>query len=226
VWRSPRPKPHSLPGGTCIYYGFNRCSSRALLSQLSTTLQPPSHSHSSTFLMASTLCQFCERISIERLLRFDRSKSENDRIDHHRSLEAIHQSATNGCSFCRFLISDCLPCDLPETCAADMIQSSIPQIPQIPQIPPDLDLVPVWKEGVALEGISVIQSLRLWFLKRMSLSPRSLLELVLPSGTSMHVPTFPPELDVLAREGDAEISMKRSRNQDHRPNNPSRQTQS
>jgi len=86
--------------------------------------------------MASTVCKFCEDLSIERLLRILRNDDEERRdwekihppyeqdprpyphYPHQPSLVALEQSAKDGCSFCKFM-ADCFHSSRGSSCAGD-----------------------------------------------------------------------------------------------------------
>lgn len=86
--------------------------------------------------MASTLCKFCQDLSIERVLGIIRHNEEEGRkwrethdtweqnpspypdYRHQPSLAALRQSAKDGCSFCKFMM-DCFHSNRSQHCSGD-----------------------------------------------------------------------------------------------------------
>ncbi|KAH6843217.1 heterokaryon incompatibility protein-domain-containing protein [Chaetomium sp. MPI-CAGE-AT-0009] len=135
--------------------------------------------------MASTLCKFCEELSIERLLKIVGDDSEKRRnwkkihpydddplpripfYPHQPSLVALEQSAKDGCSFCQFM-TDCFHSSRGSWCMGD---ASI-------RVELDQD-----SASENIDGISIIRGLHL----RFSTLGISYLELFAPSGQIMTI---------------------------------------
>jgi hypothetical protein len=137
--------------------------------------------------MASTACGFCERLSIERILRALRSNSTSNRYHleyesypHQPLLEALKQSAENGCSFCLF-INQCLDRIPQQSSTSHFLRHSESDNPSIYI---GLESDAVWENREILDDIGIVKYLDIR-LSREHWTTRFTLELFTPSGTHL-----------------------------------------